>query len=149
MNISERIAIGLSAGCFLVGLPVQAEQPLGRYQFDKTISRQVLENFLARSISVEGVFNGRGDLDDNIRMLKSLGVKYAGRSLCLWGAEKRFPGQSRKGPATGSQGPCRRSRDDPGGLRLRNGESARRANCDARLGLCRFWPAGGEKEFRL
>jgi len=36
------------------------------------------------------VFNGRGDLDDNLRMLKSLGVKYAGRSLCLWGAENNF-----------------------------------------------------------
>ncbi len=48
------------------------------YYFDGTISRAVLENYLARPISVEGVFNGRGDLDDNIRMLKSLGVKYAG-----------------------------------------------------------------------
>ena len=64
--------------------------PTGEYQFDGTISRQDLENFLARSISVEGVFNGRGDLDDNLRMLKSLGVKYAGRSLCLWGAENHF-----------------------------------------------------------
>ncbi len=49
-----------------------------------------MENFLARSISVEGVFNGRGDLEDNLRMLKALGVKYAGRSLCLWGAENNF-----------------------------------------------------------
>ncbi len=60
------------------------------YYFDGTISREVLEKYLARSISVEGVFNGRGDLDDNIRMLKSIGVKYAGRSLCLWGAENNF-----------------------------------------------------------
>jgi hypothetical protein len=65
-------------------------EPSGKYQFDGTISRQVLENFLARSISVEGVFNGRGDLDESIRMLKGLGVKYAGRSLCLWGAENNF-----------------------------------------------------------
>ena len=36
------------------------------------------------------MFNGRGDLDDNLRMLKGLGVKYAGRSLCLWGAENNF-----------------------------------------------------------
>jgi len=60
------------------------------YYFDGTISREVLENFLSRAISVEGVFNGRGDLDDNIRMFKSIGVKYAGRSLCLWGAERDF-----------------------------------------------------------
>ena len=53
-------------------------------------SREVLENYLSRSITVEGVFNGRGNLEDNIRMLKSIGVKYAGRSLCLWGAENNF-----------------------------------------------------------
>jgi hypothetical protein len=45
---------------------------------------------LSRSVTVEGMFNGRGDLDDNIRMLKSIGAKYAGRSLCLWGAENNF-----------------------------------------------------------
>src|SRR6185369_12150754 len=60
------------------------------YQFDTKISRPVLENFLSRAISMEGMFNGRGDLEDNVRMVKSLGVKYAGRSLCLWGAENNF-----------------------------------------------------------
>jgi len=60
------------------------------YRFDKTISRQVLENYLSRSISMEGVFNGKGDLDDNIRMLTSIQAKYIGRSLCLWGAEAHF-----------------------------------------------------------
>ncbi len=38
------------------------------YHFDGTISREVLENYLSRSISLEGLLNGRGDLDDNIRM---------------------------------------------------------------------------------
>jgi hypothetical protein len=61
--------------------------PHGGYYFDKTISRQVLENYLARSITMEGLLNGRGDLDDNIRMLKSIGAKFIGRSLCLWGGE--------------------------------------------------------------
>lgn len=60
------------------------------YQFDRTISREVLENYLARSISMEGVFNGRGDLEDDIRMLRGMGAKYIGRSLCLWGAEANF-----------------------------------------------------------
>jgi hypothetical protein len=36
---------------------------------------------------MEGVLNGRGDLNDNIRMLKSTGAKYIGRSICLWGGE--------------------------------------------------------------
>ncbi len=104
MRIKHRVAARLSphlagscllAGLLLTGLPAHpADTPAGnasgKYQFDRTISRQVLENFLARSISVEGLLNGRGDLEENIRMLKSLGVKYAGRSLCLWGAEKDF-----------------------------------------------------------
>jgi len=57
------------------------------YRFDKVISRSVLENYLSRSITMEGLLNGRGDLNDNIRMLKQVGAKYVGRSICLWGRE--------------------------------------------------------------
>ncbi len=57
------------------------------YAFDSRISRKVLENYLSRSISMEGLLNGRGDLTDNIRMLSSTGAKYIGRSLCLWAGE--------------------------------------------------------------
>jgi pimeloyl-ACP methyl ester carboxylesterase len=57
------------------------------YTFDKTLSRPVLENYLARAISVEGILNGRGDLDDNVRMLKDTGAKFIGRAICLWGGE--------------------------------------------------------------
>jgi hypothetical protein len=39
---------------------------------------------------MEGLLNGRGDLKDNIRMLKGEGAKYIGRALCLWGAERDF-----------------------------------------------------------
>ena len=59
----------------------------GGYQFDGTISRPVLENYLSRAISMEGLLNGRGDLADNTRMLKNIGAKFIGRSLCLWGGE--------------------------------------------------------------
>lgn len=62
----------------------------GGFQFDGKISRPVLENYLSRSVSMEGLLNGRGDLKDNIRMLKSEGAKYIGRALCLWGAERDF-----------------------------------------------------------
>jgi pimeloyl-ACP methyl ester carboxylesterase len=64
-----------------------APRSVRNYRFDKTISREVLENYLARSISVEGILNGRGDLDDNVRMLKDTGAKFAGRAICLWGGE--------------------------------------------------------------
>ena len=60
------------------------------YRFDATISREVLENYLSRSISMEGLLNGGGDLVNNIRMLKSTGAKFIGRSLCLWGNEGNF-----------------------------------------------------------
>ena len=60
------------------------------YRFDGTISRQVLDNYLSRSISMEGLLNGRGDLDDNIRMLTSTVAKFIGRSICLWGGEDRL-----------------------------------------------------------
>jgi hypothetical protein len=67
-----------------------AEARPGGYQFDGTMSRQVLENYLSRSITMEGLLNGRGNLEDNIRMLKTVGAKYIGRALCLWGAEADF-----------------------------------------------------------
>ncbi len=67
------------------GEPSVSDTP--NYQFDKTISREVLENYLSRSITMEGLLNGRGDLEDNIRMLKRTGAKFIGRSLCLWGGE--------------------------------------------------------------
>jgi hypothetical protein len=50
----------------------------------------VLENYLSRAITMEGLLNGRGDLDDNIRMLKTVGAKFIGRSLCLWGGESNL-----------------------------------------------------------
>ncbi|MGA2500694.1 MAG: hypothetical protein ABSH20_23395 [Tepidisphaeraceae bacterium] len=67
----------------------------GVYAFDGTISREVLENCLSRSITMEGLLNGRGDLDDNIRMLKTTGAKFIGRSLRLpdpWAFAMRLVG---------------------------------------------------------
>src|SRR5580700_7146474 len=70
------------------GLPFHhAHGRLPDFRFDKAISRSVLENYLSRSITMEGLLNGRGDLNDNIRMLKQVGAKYVGRSICLWGRE--------------------------------------------------------------
>ena len=90
-------ACGLAAACLVSGSwfcaprafaaePPSLAQP-ARFRFDKTISREVLENYLARSITMEGLLNGRGDLEDNIRMLTNTGAKFVGRSLCLWGGE--------------------------------------------------------------
>ncbi|HEV3167870.1 MAG TPA: hypothetical protein VGZ22_27965 [Isosphaeraceae bacterium] len=70
--------------------PAQASSEPRSYRFDGKISREVLNNYLSRSISMEGLLNGRGDLDDNIRMLKSTGAKFIGRSLCLWANESNL-----------------------------------------------------------
>ncbi|HWH70470.1 MAG TPA: hypothetical protein VNT26_13870, partial [Candidatus Sulfotelmatobacter sp.] len=91
-NAPALAAIGLAVGCLLIGLRAEAAEgpPASgaeKYRFDQTISREVLENYLSRAISMEGLLNGRGDLEDNIRMLKATGAKFIGRSLCLWGNE--------------------------------------------------------------
>jgi hypothetical protein len=39
---------------------------------------------------MEGLLNGRGNFDDDVRMLKHTGAKFIGRSLCLWGGEADF-----------------------------------------------------------
>jgi hypothetical protein len=70
------------------GATAAKKAPIQRsYAFHERVSRTVLENYLSRSISMEGLLNGRGDLEDDIRMLQSTGAKYIGRSLCLWGKE--------------------------------------------------------------
>lgn len=61
------------------------------YNFDSTISRKVLENYLSRSITMMDLLSGIGDADDNIRMLINMGAKYAGRALYVWGGESRQP----------------------------------------------------------
>ena len=80
-------------GVGLTSEPAAASTPAARadsprdYRFDGTMSRAVLENYLSRAITMEGLLNGRGDLDDNIRMLKATGAKFIGRGLCLWTRE--------------------------------------------------------------
>ena len=60
------------------------------YNFNRTISREVLGNYLSRAICMEGLLIGRGDFDDNIRMLGAVGAKYIARSICLWGGEAKL-----------------------------------------------------------
>jgi hypothetical protein len=74
----------------------KAAPPIRDYYFDRTISRNVLDNFLSRSITMQSLFAGRGDLDDDLRMLTSIGAKFIGRSLCLWGGEANLLGHLEK-----------------------------------------------------
>jgi hypothetical protein len=85
-----RAALAFLFATLAAGAETNSVSRPGGFQFDRTISRKVLENFLSRSITMEGLLNGRGNLDDNVRMLKSIGAKYIGRALCLWNAENDF-----------------------------------------------------------
>ncbi len=89
-SLSRSAALGLAIACLFPPRAPAAEAkkpPSPSHAFDRTISREVLENYLSRAITMEGLLNGRGDLEDNVRMLKAIGAKFIGRSLCLWGGE--------------------------------------------------------------
>lgn len=61
------------------------------YKFNGKISREVLENYLDRSITMQSILIGKGDFDDNLRMIKNIGAKFIGRSVCQWGGEAEIP----------------------------------------------------------
>jgi hypothetical protein len=69
---------------WLVSLPAFSRD----YRFDGAMSEEVLRSYLSRSMTVMYLLTGQGDLDDNIRMLKECGVKFAGRALYNWGREQ-------------------------------------------------------------
>jgi Holliday junction resolvase-like predicted endonuclease len=89
--------LALAAICLLAfdgTNPMAAKKKTGKvtsgqdsYKFDRTISRKILENYLSRAITMQSLLIGQGDFDDNLRMLKNIGAKYIGRSVCQWGGE--------------------------------------------------------------
>ena len=76
-----------------------AEKPLEKessaYAFDGSISRNVLENYLDRSTTM-GYFLVHGTpegyefpyREDDLRMIKNMGVKFIGRAIYRWGTGK-------------------------------------------------------------
>jgi hypothetical protein len=71
--------------------PGAITSPNEDYKFDGTISMKILENYLDRSITMQSLLVGKGDFDDNLRMIKNIGAKYIGRSVCQWGEEAEIP----------------------------------------------------------
>lgn len=79
--------------------PVTAGSPARDYRFDGKISREVLENYLSRSVSFTELLhddlgqarNRRGvDPRDNIRFILNTGAKFVGRALMCWGREREL-----------------------------------------------------------
>jgi hypothetical protein len=81
----------LTAGAILATAAPGAAARERDYRFHGSISRPVLENCLSRAITMMDLCTGRGNVDDNIRMLKSIGAKFAGRTVYLWGEERSLP----------------------------------------------------------
>jgi len=65
------------------------------YHFNGNISRQVLENYLARSSTFGSLLHLT--LDDDLRMIKNTGVKFAGRAVWMWGGESKIDDLVRRG----------------------------------------------------
>ncbi|MHB0999532.1 MAG: hypothetical protein ACYC27_09820 [Armatimonadota bacterium] len=54
------------------------------YKFDGSISRKVLENYLSRAVTINGL-SFSPQRDDDIRMMRNIGAKFLGRVAYLWG----------------------------------------------------------------
>jgi hypothetical protein len=100
-------ALMILAGVFAMGNtalgaephPATASSPSRDYRFDGSISREVLENYLSRSVSFTELLhddlsqprNSRGvDPRDNIRFIQNTGAKFIGRALMCWGREREL-----------------------------------------------------------
>ncbi len=84
----EMVLFGLMMASLLATTLAGAEDA---YRFDKTISQPVLRNYLSRSITAMDLLSRSDELDENLRMLKNIGVKFAGRTVYVWGGEGRLP----------------------------------------------------------
>src|SRR3977135_4413847 len=60
----------------------------GDYDFDGSMSEEVLRSYLSRSMTTMYLLTSHGDFDDNLRMLTNCGVKFAGRAVYQWGGEE-------------------------------------------------------------
>ena len=113
--------------------PGTADKPVRKPSFDKNspfyfdgaISRQTLENYLDRSITM-GYFLVPGQpegyqfpyRDDDVRMIHNLGAKFIGRAIYRWGQESKLgdPAFLEYAKKIVDTGACRRSRSRFPGL---------------------------------
>lgn len=79
------LAAALSVACG------SADNRNDKYSFERTISREVLENYLDRSVTLQSLLIERGaSFDDNLRMIENMGIKFIGRAVCQWAGEDRM-----------------------------------------------------------
>ena len=65
----------------------QADNPAakGKYYFDGKISREVLENYLARNLNMLALSDS-AQFDEDLRMIRNVGAKFIGRVALVWWA---------------------------------------------------------------
>ncbi len=91
-HIPPLFLVAMASACFLITTPTLFAQTTPRdYRFDGSISLPVLQNYLSRAIHMGRLGEGAGNTADNIRMVKSLGAKYLGRVIVVFGKERTFP----------------------------------------------------------
>jgi hypothetical protein len=73
--------------------PQSSDRP--DYHFEGSISRPVLENYLARSSTFGSLLHLTQE--DDLRMIRETGVKFAGRAIWMWGNESRIDSLVEKG----------------------------------------------------
>jgi hypothetical protein len=61
------------------------------YRFEGGISREVLDNYLARAVTFTDFLHGKGSVADNLRFLTNTGAKFVGRAIYRWGGEAGLP----------------------------------------------------------
>ena len=96
-----RINANLVYGSGVIAAPAAASPAAARprdYRFDGTISREVLENYLDRSVTmayflVTGKTEGNREYlyrDDDVRLIQNIGAKFIGRAIYRWNGESRL-----------------------------------------------------------
>src|ERR1700751_150544 len=95
MTRTKRVAFASIATCvFGLAGTTRGASP---FYFDGAISRQTLENYLDRAITM-GYFLVPGQpegyqfpyRDDDVRMIHNLGAKFIGRGIYRWGEESKL-----------------------------------------------------------
>ena len=79
-----RLLNRLIMGCLLMIQPASGRD----YHIDGSVSEETLRSYLSRSITMMQMLAGKGDFEDNVRMLKSCGAKFVGRAVYNWGREE-------------------------------------------------------------
>ena len=75
----------IAAGILFCSSITLCQQNKPDYEFDGSISRAVLENYLSRSINLSFLYKRPDEWPDAARMVKNTGAKFIGRCIGKWG----------------------------------------------------------------